>query len=570
MKAEDWVSIIVAVIGVVGTVITSFHVKPAENIEKIVENIKTLKSIEADEENKDREKGTINNLWECVEHESKKLSPYPGWFGYLLVMWFVVSCVSSYFANDVNHIATTILISFIAIVFLCAFLWVFPRCKWGSETDAVACAYTFICGTIGTWIGGYECLQLANPNSTICDLIGPENVDAIGGLIGGLIGAAIGAAIGAIIGAIIGKGTVTKLRVIGVIFIGIFVWIGTAIAVSISGDGGWKVGVGAGAAIAVWCTTAIAYYNVYKKNTLMKKKETRADDVSEQAPAGNQSIAARHNPGCAARDVAHPQSEDSIDDIKVYPESASGYLINDLGKLLNMNPDLYARRIRRISPTATVIGLIVLCLVVSSLIPSDLNPVFQNLVSAFIGFLVGLAAPIYERFCKWAGRVNQTMENAEGGISIGDAIYQNSVFCDEGAMFLPRARVSPTWAQKTWIKIQFPSLSRKWRKYFRRGSAEPSLEPLPYLLIHNDSQEEQKKFSIRWCHWVNERECRKRFHYLESLSRCVFILEPYQDTLDYLLNYSCRIIGERIRKEKILKGYIPVGDAYVYKKNVDK
>lgn len=539
MEAEDWVSIIVAVIGCVGTVIaaviTSFHVKPVESIEKIVGNIDKLKDIEADEENEDRKERTISNLWEYIEHESKKLSPYPGWFGYLLAMWFVVSCVSSYFANDVNHIATTILIFYIAIVFLCAFLLVFPRCKWGSETDAVACVCTFICGTIGTWIGGYKCHQFAmnyiqqhnnakaTDNSTsigtvgtICDLIGPGNVDAIGGLIGGLIGAIIGAA------------------------------------------------------IAVWCTTAIAYYNVYKKNTLMKKKETKADDVSEQAPAGNQSIAARHNPGCAARDVAHPQSEDSIDDIKVYPESASGYLINDLGKLLNMNPDLYARRIRRISPTATVIGLIVLCLAVSSLIPSDLNPVFQNLVSAFIGFLVGLATPIYERFCKWAGRVNQTMENAEGGISIGDAIYQNSVFCDEGAMFLPRARVSPTWTQKTWIKIQFPSLSRKWRKYFRRGSTEPSLEPLPYPPIHNASQEEQKKFSIRWRHWVNERECRKRLHYLESLSRCVFILEPYQDTLDYLLNYSCRIIGERIRKEKILKGYIPVGDAYVYKKNVDR
>ena len=539
MEAEDWVSIIVAVIGCVGTVIaaviTSFHVKPVESIEKIVGNIDKLKDIEADEENEDRKERTISNLWEYIEHESEKLSPYPGWFGYLLAMWFVVSCVSSYFANDVNHIATTILIFYIAIVFLCAFLLVFPRCKWGSETDAVACVCTFICGTIGTWIGGYKCHQFAmnyiqqhnnakaTDNSTsigtvgtICDLIGPGNVDAIGGLIGGLIGAIIGAA------------------------------------------------------IAVWCTTAIAYYNVYKKNTLMKKKETKADDVSEQAPAGNQSIAARHNPGCAARDVAHPQSEDSIDDIKVYPESASGYLINDLGKLLNMNPDLYARRIRRISPTATVIGLIVLCLAVSSLIPSDLNPVFQNLVSAFIGFLVGLATPIYERFCKWAGRVNQTMENAEGGISIGDAIYQNSVFCDEGAMFLPRARVSPTWTQKTWIKIQFPSLSRKWRKYFRRGSTEPSLEPLPYPPIHNASQEEQKKFSIRWRHWVNERECRKRLHYLESLSRCVFILEPYQDTLDYLLNYSCRIIGERIRKEKILKGYIPVGDAYVYKKNVDR
>ena len=306
MEAEDWVSIIVAVIGCVGTVIaaviTSFHVKPVESIEKIVGNIDKLKDIEADEENEDRKERTISNLWEYIEHESEKLSPYPGWFGYLLAMWFVVSCVSSYFANDVNHIATTILIFYIAIVFLCAFLLVFPRCKWGSETDAVACVCTFICGTIGTWIGGYKCHQFAmnyiqqhnnakaTDNSTsigtvgtICDLIGPGNVDAIGGLIGGLIGAIIGAIIGAAIGAIIGKGTVTKLRVIGVIFIGIFVWIVTAIAVSISGgDGGWNVGVGAGAAIAVWCTATIAYYKVHKKNTQDPPGKTPAPEEEEK------------------------------------------------------------------------------------------------------------------------------------------------------------------------------------------------------------------------------------------------------------------------------------------------
>ena len=46
------------------------------------------------------------------------------------------------------------------------------------------------------------------------------------------------------------------------------------------------------------------------------------------------------------------QTADSASDIKVYPESASGCLINDLGKLLNMNPDFYRRRIRRIRPAA--------------------------------------------------------------------------------------------------------------------------------------------------------------------------------------------------------------------------
>lgn len=286
MKAEDWVSIIVAVIGVVGTVITSFHVKPAENIEKIVGNIETLQNLKGtgNKDDDDRKERAISNLWECIEHESEKLSPYPGWFGYLLAMWFVVSCVSSYFANDVNRIAATILISFIAIVFLCAFLWVFPRCKWGSETDAVSCACTFICGTIGTWIGGYICHQLAmdylhqltkannaNPTGigtvdTICGLIGPGNVDAIGGLIGGLIGAAIGAAIGAIIVLIIGKGIFTWPRTIAIGAISIIVGIVAAIAIGISGgDIVWQVIVGIVTTITVGGTAGITYYNVYKK-----------------------------------------------------------------------------------------------------------------------------------------------------------------------------------------------------------------------------------------------------------------------------------------------------------------
>lgn len=45
------------------------------------------------------------------------------------------------------------------------------------------------------------------------------------------------------------------------------------------------------------------------------------------------------------------------------------------------------------------------------------------------------------------------------------------------------------------------------------------------------------------------------------------MLEPYQATLDYLLNHSRKIIGKEIRKDKILKGYIPANDeVYVYQK----
>lgn len=263
------------------------------------------------------------------------------------------------------------------------------------------------------------------------------------------------------------------------------------------------------------------------------------------------------------------QTTDSASDIKVYPESASGCLINDLGKLLNMNPDFYRRRIRRIRPAAIAVGLSAICLIAIFLIPSESNPVFQNFFSALFGFFLGLASSAYEKFRKWAERVNQTMKDAEGSMPIWEAIYKNSIFYDECFITLPAARVSPTWAQRAWIKIRFPSLSRKWHKYFRNGMAEPGLKPFP--LIYDSSQSEQKKFSIRWRHWFNKRECRKQLHYLESLSRCIFILEPYQATLDYLLAYSPKIIGKEIRKDKILKGYIPVNDeVYVYQKNVDK
>lgn len=242
------------------------------------------------------------------------------------------------------------------------------------------------------------------------------------------------------------------------------------------------------------------------------------------------------------------QTADSTDDTKAYPESASGYLINDLGKLLNMNPDFYRRRIRRIRPAAIAVGLSAICLIVIFLIPDDSNPVFQNFFSALFGFFLGLASSVYEKFRKWADRVNQTMKDAEGRMPIWEVIYKNSIFYDECFITLPTARVSPTWAQRAWIKIRFPSLSRKWHKYFRNGMAEPGLQPLS-----------------------NERKRRKRLHYLESLSRCVFTLEPYQATLDYLLDYSRRVIGEEIRKDKILKGYIPADDeVYVCQKNVGK
>ena len=242
------------------------------------------------------------------------------------------------------------------------------------------------------------------------------------------------------------------------------------------------------------------------------------------------------------------QTADSTDDTKAYPESASGYLINDLGKLLNMNPDFYRRRIRRIRPAAIAVGLSAICLIAIFLIPDDSNPVFQNFFSALFGFFLGLASSVYEKFRKWADRVNQTMKDAEGRMPIWEVIYKNSIFYDECFITLPAARVSPTWAQRAWIKIRFPSLSRKWHKYFRNGMTEPGLQPLS-----------------------NERKRRKRLHYLESLSRCVFTLEPYQATLDYLLDYSRRVIGEEIRKDKILKGYIPADDeVYVCQKNVGK
>lgn len=242
------------------------------------------------------------------------------------------------------------------------------------------------------------------------------------------------------------------------------------------------------------------------------------------------------------------QTADSASDIKVYPESASGCLINDLGKLLNMNPDFYRRRIRRIRTAAIAVGLSAICLIAIFLIPSESNPVFQNFFSALFGFFLGLASSAYEKFRKWAERVNQTMKDAEGSMPIWEAIYKNSIFYDECFITLPAARVSPTWAQRAWIKIRFPSLSRKWHKYFRNGMTEPGLQPLS-----------------------NERKRRKRLHYLESLSRCVFMLEPYQATLDYLLDYSDKILGEKIRQDKILKGYLqPVGGIYIYQKNVGK
>ena len=121
-----------------------------------------------------------------------------------------------------------------------------------------------------------------------------------------------------------------------------------------------------------------------------------------------------------------------------------------------MNPDFYRRRIRRIRPAAIAVGLSAICLIAIFLIPSESNPVFQNFFSALFGFFLGLASSAYEKFRKWAERVNQTMKDAEGSMPIWEAIYKNSIFYDECFITLPAARVSPTWAQRAWIKNQVP------------------------------------------------------------------------------------------------------------------
>lgn len=159
MEANDWGTIIAAVIGFAGTIITSFHVKPTENIEKIIGNIEKLKKIHFSDSDQNKSKDeAIGNLLESIEHESAKLSPYPGRLGYLLAMWCIASYVSCYFSND-----AAIFLFFVATVFLCALLWVFPRCKWGSEKS------------VAVWIFG-------------------------AGLFAGLIGSAIGSVIGSVIG----------------------------------------------------------------------------------------------------------------------------------------------------------------------------------------------------------------------------------------------------------------------------------------------------------------------------------------------------------------------------------
>lgn len=158
MEANDWGTIIAAVIGFAGTIITSFHVKPTENIEKIIGNIEKLKKIHFSDSDQNKSKDeAIGNLLESIEHESAKLSPYPGRLGYLLAMWCIASYVSCYFSND-----AAIFLFFVATVFLCALLWVFPRCKWGSEKS------------VAVWIFG-------------------------AGLFAGLIGSAIGSVIGSVI-----------------------------------------------------------------------------------------------------------------------------------------------------------------------------------------------------------------------------------------------------------------------------------------------------------------------------------------------------------------------------------
>lgn len=179
MEANDWGTIIAAVIGFAGTIITSFHVKPTENIEKIIGNIEKLKKIHFSDSDQNKSKDeAIGNLLESIEHESAKLSPYPGRLGYLLAMWCIASYVSCYFSND-----AAIFLFFVATVFLCALLWVFPRCKWGSEKSVAV--WIFGAGLFAGLIG-----------SAIGSVIGTKDAGAIVGWIGSVIGSVIDRAAG--------------------------------------------------------------------------------------------------------------------------------------------------------------------------------------------------------------------------------------------------------------------------------------------------------------------------------------------------------------------------------------
>ena len=66
MEIKDWASIIVAFITLAGTIITSFRVKPAENIEKIIGSVEKLKGIDfsASAQNNKRKNDAIDNLLE--------------------------------------------------------------------------------------------------------------------------------------------------------------------------------------------------------------------------------------------------------------------------------------------------------------------------------------------------------------------------------------------------------------------------------------------------------------------------------------------------------------------------
>lgn len=130
-----FVPIVVALIAVVGTLYTSIHTKPFENIKTLSETLKTLTEVKEKFAQGDSSKGlgnvqkplddAIKALTERLELESDSIRPYPEFLGLGFSGGGLILLAVSSFISDAHK---GIIIMTFAVILMCVGFWLIPRC----------------------------------------------------------------------------------------------------------------------------------------------------------------------------------------------------------------------------------------------------------------------------------------------------------------------------------------------------------------------------------------------------------------------------------------------------------
>lgn len=260
-------------------------------------------------------------------------------------------------------------------------------------------------------------------------------------------------------------------------------------------------------------------------------------------------------------------------------EVASGDLLNDLGKLLEMDDNTIElarrrRRIRHLSYPLIMFFIFLALMLIGALLQTFANNSITqfiiNISSAFAGFILGLASPLLKKFKDWVVSVNKKMHSCRGEKSIVKVIISETlpnkrftggfqlpftIMQDGGnAVIAPNEERMKT--KKRRMKHEFPPIARRWNKYFARGYKHPQLARLPFF--PSDRAKEHVKYTkgnILYA-FINNFRLRRQKKLILRISQFIFNFYPSSKTSEYLEDYAKKYAHVSIAKDEITKEYI--------------